>query len=45
MKKTALKIVKSRKIFFNEYGQIIFVKSFSALQTQKFYQLVLKKGS
>jgi hypothetical protein len=45
MKKTALNIIKSRKIFFNEYGQVIFVKAYSSIKTKKFYQLVLKKGS
>jgi len=45
MKKTAINILKSRKIFFNEYGQLLFVKSYSSIKTKKFYQFVLKKGS
>lgn len=45
MKKTSINILKSRKIIFNEYGQIIFVKAYSSIKTKKFYQFVLKKGS
>lgn len=45
MKKTAINILKSRKIYFNEYGQVVSVKAYSAIKTKKFYNLVLKKGS
>lgn len=45
MKKTAINILKVRKILFNEYGQLMCSKAYLASKSKKFYQLVFKKGS
>ncbi|MEY4050712.1 MAG: hypothetical protein RL262_1546 [Bacteroidota bacterium] len=45
MKKVNANLLKTKKIYFNEYGQILFVKSYSSIKTKKFYQFLLKKGS
>jgi hypothetical protein len=45
MKKLNANLLKTKKKFFNEYGQIRFVKAYSSIKTKKFYQFVLKKGS
>lgn len=45
MKKNVRNIIKSRRVIFNEYGQLLFIKAYSIKDAPKFLQFIIKKGS
>jgi hypothetical protein len=45
MKKNIRNILKLRRIVFNDFGQLLFIKAYSVKGAPKFLQSLLKKGS